>query len=71
MSVVLTRELVAGVCRCGNRKRPGHTFCKSCFFSLPKRMQTALYKRMGEGYEEAYAAAAAWLKGENLRRAGA
>ena len=59
------RELVAelaGVdCRCGAVKERGQTFCKRCYFRLPKHLQTRLYRRVGDGYEEAYSAATEFL----------
>lgn len=61
MAHELLKELIGGVCRCGRAKRPHETFCKGCYWSLGNNERRALYKRMGEGYEEAYAAAAAFL----------
>lgn len=57
----LVQELLGTVCRCGKKKGSRKTFCHSCYFSLPKPMQTALYRRVGAGYEAAYAQAAARL----------
>ena len=57
----LFKELIGGSCRCGKSKRPHETFCRSCYWSLGNLQRKDLYKRMGEGYEEAYAAAAAFL----------
>lgn len=60
-----TRELIAElqgtVCRCGGTKQAGNTFCRGCFYSLPKPLRGALYRRVGQGYEQAYQAAAAAL----------
>jgi hypothetical protein len=61
----LFKELMGTVCICGRRKRTKETFCGSCYRSLPRPMQLALYRRMGSGYEEAYAAAVRTLKGDD------
>ena len=57
----LVRELVGTACRCGKKKSARQTFCRACYFSLPKAMQQALYNRIGHGYEQAYAAAVAYF----------
>lgn len=54
----LIAELRGGLCRCGAAKQPRQTFCRSCYFTLPAKMRSALYRRIGEGYEQAYQAAA-------------
>jgi hypothetical protein len=59
--IALVRELRGEVCRCGERKTPMQTFCKGCYFALPRLLRQRLYDRVGEGYEEAYQAAAGWL----------
>ena len=53
----LISELNGQDCRCGNKKAHGHTFCGGCFHSLSKPQQIHLYRRMGQGYEAAYAEA--------------
>lgn len=55
------RILVARRCLCGKSKGVKMAFCGDCFHGLPAAMQKALYKRLGSGFEEAYAAAKAWL----------
>ncbi|HEV8639407.1 MAG TPA: hypothetical protein VG370_34800 [Chloroflexota bacterium] len=57
----LIRELVGTVCRCGRPKAHRQTFCKPCYFALPPPVRAALYRGIGEGYEEAYADAVAAL----------
>ena len=52
---------------CGGVKRPKMSHCGKCYWRLPKQMRTDLYKRFGEGYEEAFTAASAWLA-EHLPR---
>lgn len=58
----LVRELAGPTCFCKRVKTPGETFCKWHYFSLPADMKRALYKRLGAGYEEAYAAAKEFLE---------
>lgn len=57
----LVNELAGETCRCGKRKQRRQTFCKGCYFFLPRPMRKALYNRIGEGYETAYQAAADYL----------
>lgn len=57
----MVRELQSNRCRCGNAKEDMNTFCGSCYRKLPKSMRNRLWKRIGEGYEEAYRAACAFL----------
>jgi hypothetical protein len=61
----LLQELQGTVCRCGRNKQARQTFCGGCYRALPRAMQLALYRRFGSGYEEAYAAAVAELKGDD------
>lgn len=60
-----TRELLAELsgtkCRCGRLKQPRNTFCRICFYLLPQAICHELYRRIFEGYEEAYAKAAEYL----------
>ena len=58
------RELGGTTCRCGRAKKARQTFCSRCFFNLAPPLRAALYRRVGEGYEEAYAAAVAALDGK-------
>lgn len=48
-------------CVCGAPKRSRMSHCGRCYHSLPKPMQSALWKRFGEGYEEAYSESVEWL----------
>lgn len=67
----LIQELAGKVCRCDRPKRPRMTFCRGCYFALPASMRQDLYKRFGEGYEDAYEAAVAYLADIETRKAGA
>ena len=53
----LVRSLAGTKCVCGASKRERQSFCGRCYGILPHRLQLALWRRMGEGYEEAYVAA--------------
>lgn len=57
----LLAELLGSECRCGEWKQPSQTLCRRCYRELPVPMRNALYRLFGEGYEEAYAAAATYL----------
>ena len=47
---------------CGAVKRPRMSHCAGCYHRLPKKMQSELYRRFGQGYEEAFAASVEWLR---------
>lgn len=55
--------LVVTLCHCGRRKEKRMSFCQPCYRRLPLEMRGALYKRAGQGYEEAYDAAVKYLEG--------
>jgi hypothetical protein len=57
----LVRELRGTRCRCGRVKLAGRTFCIACYRALPKDLQTALYHRLSNGYEQAVDNALAFL----------
>ena len=63
----LVRELSGPLCRCGARKVRGQTFCKPCYFALPPPLRVALYRGIGNGYEEAYASAVGTLESVGRR----
>jgi hypothetical protein len=54
VSELLLTELRGSRCRCGVPKMPGRTFCRKCYYALSEAVRKALYKRMGNGYQEAY-----------------
>ena len=49
----LVSELKGVTCRCGSMKARSQTFCRKCYFRLPHIFRNALYRKVGEGYEEA------------------
>lgn len=48
---------------CGGTKRKNMAFCSVCYFKLSPPLRNLLWKRFGEGFEEAYVAALEQLKG--------
>ncbi|MGN6547030.1 MAG: hypothetical protein ACTHK7_18385 [Aureliella sp.] len=57
----LIRELNGTACRCGYQKKPRWSLCNDCYKTLPQSLRGALWRRIGEGYEEAYTEAALYL----------
>jgi hypothetical protein len=53
----LIRELSGVQCACGAVKKSNQPFCVSCHAALSPGQRKALFRRVGEGYEEAYASA--------------
>lgn len=59
----LLNEFEGTRCRCGARKMRRQSFCRRCYYSLPKKLRINLYRRIGRGYEEAYQVAVDYLEG--------
>lgn len=58
----LIRSLASEVCpACARRKKSRQTFCGKCYFRLTPDLRSALYRLIGAGYEQAFAAAKAFL----------
>ncbi len=49
-------------CLCGRTKQARKAVCWSCWKALPQEHQKALYRRIGQGFEEAYEEAVQWLQ---------
>jgi hypothetical protein len=64
----LLRELRSLKCFCGARKSSNWTFCRADYLSLPSSLRDDLYSHFGQGYEEAYDSARAWLEAEIERK---
>lgn len=47
---------------CNGTKKPKMSHCRKCYYVLPPKMRSALYKGFGEGYEEAYEESLNFLK---------
>jgi hypothetical protein len=58
--------LMITFCQCGAKKGQKMSHCRSCYYKLPRKMQRDLYKRAGEGYEEAWDASVEYLKKERV-----
>lgn len=52
--------------RCGNFKLDRRSFCPRCYFRLPKTLRLALWRPIGQGYEEALVEALNYLKADHL-----
>lgn len=47
---------------CDGTKRRLNAFCSWCFRELPPALKSSLYKRFGQGFEEAYQASLSWFR---------
>ena len=56
------RVLRSEECQCGRSKRMSHAFCYPCWSRLPRDFQSGLRLSVGEGFEETYHKARAWLR---------
>lgn len=54
--------LMSNECACGKTKQPKKSFCYRCYKALPRDMQRDLYRRIGNGYEEAFEEAVKYLE---------
>ena len=54
-------DLQGKECQCGKPKQPKKSFCPSCYKKLPLNLQSDIYKRIGEGYQEAFDASVEYL----------
>lgn len=48
-------------CQCGKPKKSRMALCYDCYSSLPKDTQKTLWKKIRNGFEEAYDNALRWL----------
>lgn len=60
----ILREHQGNKCFCGAKKAVNHPFCLKHYASLPTDMYPGLNKRIGQGYEQAYAEARKYLEEE-------
>ena len=68
--VEMLQSLKSSSCpACGGGKGARKSFCYRCFGLLPWVMKGDLYKRFGDGYEDAFDYALKWIK-ERLADAG-
>lgn len=47
---------------CGKSKREKMSHCQTCYYALPPKMRSALYKGFGGGYEKAYETSLLFLR---------
>lgn len=54
---------------CEGRKRRHAAFCLACYGELPRALKASLWKRFGNGFEEAYHASLSWFRTHPLQGA--
>jgi hypothetical protein len=54
---------------CGGVKQKRNAFCLACYRQLPKALQSCLWKRFSEGFEQAYMACLSWFREHPLQGA--
>jgi hypothetical protein len=50
----IVQALKSTDCQCGREKKSRMSHCSRCYFRLAPEMRQQLYKKLGQGYEEAY-----------------
>jgi hypothetical protein len=66
-SLELVRSLRSETCpMCGGRKQSGQTMCQRDYCRLPRGVQSALYRGLGRGYEQAIQSAMGHLSVTNF-----
>jgi hypothetical protein len=61
-------DLFGEICaNCKGPKRAKDSFCRCCYFELPKKFRGALYTPMSDGYASIYDEAKDWLRIEGQR----
>jgi len=64
---IALRELDSTTCVCGEGKKRKESFCRKCYFALPRGLRNRLYLTISDGYAEIYDQCKDWLK-ENTER---
>jgi hypothetical protein len=57
---VAWEHLMSGTCVCGGKKQVKRSFCRFCYWELPRKMRTALWTPMPE-YAAEYEKSRQWL----------
>ncbi len=57
------QALKSGQCRCERPKQRGRAFCYKCWLRLPLDLRMPLYRKIGDGFEQAYDNATKYLNG--------
>jgi hypothetical protein len=52
---------------CNGAKRSHGAFCLPCYRLLPNALKRSLWKRFGNGFEEAYQASLSWFRTHPLQ----
>jgi hypothetical protein len=61
----LVESLSSTLCpACGRKKKHAQTLCYGCYKSLPQPLKSALYARLGNGYEQSFNDAMRYLEVE-------
>jgi hypothetical protein len=61
------RILFSDTCVCGKPKVKNQSFCRGCYFALPGRLRSELYKSFSDGYAEIWDEAREYIKNETDR----
>jgi len=63
----LIESLRSTVCpSCAGRKKSRQSFCGGCYYDLPAHVRSALYRTIGNGYEQAVTAALSTLDADEF-----
>lgn len=66
----IMRDFLGTVCSvCGGQKNTRDGLCRRCYHSLPSDLRTAMWRRFGSGYEQAFIEARRYLV-ENTKDLG-
>lgn len=60
-------DLNSGTCFCGTKKQVKYSFCRFCYYELPRKMRLALWTPMPK-YAEEYEKAQVWLRAHPAER---
>lgn len=52
---------------CEGAKRKHNAFCTACYHQLPPALKQSLWKRFGQGFEEAYQGCLSWFREHPLQ----
>jgi hypothetical protein len=52
---------------CHGAKAPRRPFCIDCYQQLPKALQRSLWKKHGDGFDQAYMACLSWFRTHPLQ----
>ena len=61
------QRLMSGTCVCGQKKEIKRSFCRFCYYDLPRKLRSALWTPMPK-YAEEYDKACRWLEARRAER---